>query len=72
MDEQGTHFWTMAIQMSTEMGRTDITGGWGTWTPGKGQTRYDIFQEIRASLSEKYPQCAGGAVIAFDIQPNEL
>lgn len=71
-DEQGTHFWTMTVQAPNATGRTNITFGWGTWTPKKGQTRYDVFPEIRAALAEQYPHAADGVVLAFDIQPNKL
>lgn len=71
-DDQGTHFWTMSIQVPGPPGAPNITAGYGTWTPRDGQTRYDLVPEIRAALAERYPQCANGIVIAFDIQPNKL
>jgi hypothetical protein len=71
-DEQGTRFWTMSIQAPGLPGVPNITAGFGTWTPGEGQTRFDVFPEIKAALTEQYPQCQGGVVLAFDIQPNKL
>lgn len=70
--EQGTHFWTMAIQARSATEGLNITGAWGTWTPKRGQTRYDVFNDIRGALSESQPETRGGVVIAFDIQPNKL
>lgn len=68
---QGTHFWTMTLQCM-EDDRPAVTGCNGHWTPKPGQTRYDVFQEIRAEIENSQPQTRGGVVVAFDIQPNAL
>ena len=70
--EQGTHFYSIAIQYP----RTDDTFGvvhaQGTYTPSKRETRFDVFGEIYGQMMEMYPQAADGVVLAFDIQPNKL
>lgn len=70
--KQGTHFWRMAIQAPATDRTTNVIGGFGTWTPKRGQTRHDVCEDIRDALTEKYPEAQGGVVIAFDIQPNKL
>ncbi len=71
MAEQGTHFYFMSMQMSNARGfyTTDFQG---VLTPKPGQTRLDLFNEIRADFEAREPRVRSGVVIAFDIQPNKL
>ena len=71
MAKQGTHFWFMTIQCM-EDGKPAITGCNGHWTPKSGQTRYDVFQEIRREVEAQQPQTRGGVVVGFDLQSNKL
>jgi hypothetical protein len=44
----------------------------GVLTPKPGTTRLSLFNDIRAEIEQADPLSAGGVVIAFDVQPNEL
>lgn len=66
---QGTHFWLMVVE--DERGRDKYTGS-GHITPPQGATRYDMRDLIRAQLEAQHPQARSGALVAFDIQPNQL
>lgn len=70
-ESQGTHFWFMSIQVANPQGYTlwDLQG---TITPVPGVTRLDLFNGLRADAAEHRPELRSGAVIAFDIQPNQL
>jgi hypothetical protein len=70
-DKQGTHFYLIAIQYAIERGWA-VTGSKGTWTPGRKQSRLDVFNEIWQRTVEKHPEVAEGVVLAFDLQPNKL
>lgn len=64
---QGSHFWFLNIMASNKLYYYS-----GTWTPKPGATRLDMLNAIVAYLAEQQPETAGGAVTAFDFQPNEL
>lgn len=64
-------FWLMTIQTPNQAGY-NITDYQGVLTPKPGTTRIDLFNEIRDQIYRDFPQSRGGAVIAFDAQPNEL
>jgi hypothetical protein len=72
MAEQGTHFWFMSIQTSSADGTTFLGSFQGTITPSRGRTRLDLFNQIRADINERELLTRGGAVVAFDIQPNKI
>jgi hypothetical protein len=44
----------------------------GVLTPRPGTTRLSLFNEVRAEIDQRDPLAIGGAVIAFDVQPNKL
>jgi len=64
-------FWLMTIQTPNRAGY-NITDYQGVTTPAPGTTRLDLFNQIRNEIYREYPQSQGGAVIAFDLQANEL
>jgi hypothetical protein len=66
-----SYFWFMSIQASNQ-GGVFLGSYQGTRTVKSGQNRLDLFNSIRAELAELDPRSADGAVIAFDLQPNEL
>jgi hypothetical protein len=65
--EQGTHFWFMTIQTIDSVASYQATR-----TPSPGQTRLDLYYAILNEIVRLHPESRGGAVIAFDIQPNKL
>jgi hypothetical protein len=69
--EQGSHFWLMVIEAPSAMG-VRINSYQGTRTPGRGMTRLDLFNSVRAEVEERDPLSRGGVVTAFDVQPNKL
>lgn len=71
-DQQGTHFFLITIQYPRPGGTVGITSANGAWTPARKSTRLDVFNAIRAELESQYPECRGGTVLAFDLQPNRL
>ncbi|WP_432185462.1 hypothetical protein [Streptomyces tendae] len=64
-------FWLMTIQTPNAHGYR-INDFQGVLTPEPGTTRLSLFNEIREEITRRDPLSAGGAVIAFDVQPNEL
>lgn len=71
MPEQGTHFYFITLQQANARGiYTNTLSGY--WTPAPGQTRLDVFNEIRAKFEARDAGVRGGVVLAFDIQPNQL
>lgn len=64
-------FWLMTIQTPNEAGY-NITDYQGILTPRPGATRLELFNEIREQIERDNPQSRDGAVIAFDVQPNDL
>lgn len=70
-DQQGTHFWFVAIQTPAASGY-NLGHYWGTVTPGAEATRLDLFNWLISDVYERNPRARGGSVIAFDIQPNKL
>jgi hypothetical protein len=70
--EQGTHFFLITIQYTRTNGSFGITSANGAWTPDRKATRLDVFNAIRAELESQHPECRGGAVLAFNLQPNKL
>jgi hypothetical protein len=70
-EEQGTHFWFMTMQVPNALGLY-VNSYQGTWSPSLGATRFELFNEIRDYVERNDPKIAGGMVLAFDIQPNQL
>lgn len=64
---QGTHFWSVSFAKGG-----DSTFFNGTCTPPPGATRLDMFNDIVDTIIKEYPRVSGAAVLAFDIQPNQL
>ena len=64
-------FWLMTIQTPNACGYR-INDFQGVVTPAPGATRLSLFNEIRQEVARRDPLSAGGSVIAFDMQPNEL
>lgn len=65
--EQGTHFWFASF---TKNG--DAMSFSGTSTPSPRATRMDMFNDITTTIFAEHPEVTGAAVLAFDIQPNQL
>ena len=65
--EQGTHFWFASFRATG-----DAISFAGTSTPAPGATRMDLFNDIIEKIHAGNPHLADVAVIAFDIQPNQL
>ncbi|MFF2383743.1 hypothetical protein [Streptomyces sp. NPDC058108] len=71
MSKQVPHFWFMTIQ--TPNGGGYWIGSYrGVLTPESEATRLSLFNEIREEINQRDPLAVGGAVIAFDVQPNKL
>lgn len=66
-----THFWFMTIQTPNGHGYR-INDFQGTLTPQPGTTRLSLFNEIREEVQRRDPLSRGGAVISFDVQPNQI
>lgn len=66
-----THHYILTLQKPTPRGTDDATIH-GVLTPAAGQTRAEIFELIRQSLEQKCPSVAGGSVIYFTLEPNQL
>lgn len=64
---QGTHFWFASF---TKNG--DVISFSGTSTPTPDATRMDMFNEIVIEILTEHPEVDGAAVLAFDVQPNQL
>jgi hypothetical protein len=69
--EHGSHFWLMVIQ-TPNAGGLYVNSYQGTWTPGPGATRLDMFNTVRSYINEQDPRAQGGIAVAFDFQPNRL
>ena len=68
MSKHGSHFWLMVVQE-----RSGVVGSYqGVVTPERGETRMDLFNKVRAEIERDRPANVGGAVTAFDVQPNKL
>lgn len=65
--ERGTHFWFASFRTTS-----DAISFAGTSTPAPGATRMDLYNDITEKIRRENPHLAGMAVIAFDIQPNQL
>ncbi|MFG2794998.1 hypothetical protein [Streptomyces sp. NPDC048419] len=70
-DAQGTHFWFITLQAPSPAGLSFFNYQ-GTVTPGRDNTRLDVFNEIRKDLVSRFPHLGKGVVLAFDVQPNRL
>lgn len=64
---QHSHFYMIAIQCADRV--VDVAG---TLDPPRKATRLDVLNLIRGELEKRIPECRGGAVVAFDVQPNRL
>lgn len=64
-------FWFMAIQTPNGAGYR-LNSYQGVLTPEPGTTRLSLFNEVLEEINRRDPLSIGGAVIAFDAQPNEL
>ncbi|MET9190096.1 hypothetical protein ABZX63_33255 [Streptomyces tendae] len=71
MAKQVPHFWFMTIQTPNGAGYR-INSYQGVLTPEPGTTRLSLFNEVREEIDRRDPLAIGGAVIAFDVQPNNL
>lgn len=71
MNEQGTHFFFMSFVTRNAIGLS-VENRSGHWTPEPGMTRYDALNELRRQMIAVSPFLADVAVLAFDIQRNEL
>jgi len=68
---QGTHFWYMSFLAHNSVGLTAQTRS-GHYTPDPGMTRFDAMDEIHRQVVAASPYLAEGAMLSFDIQPNQL
>jgi hypothetical protein len=66
-----SYFWFATLQTPNARGFY-LSSHQGIRDVQPGQTRMDLFNSIRDEIYRNTPQARGGAVIAFDIQPNEL
>lgn len=62
----------MVIQEPSRLGGGSIGSYQGTTTPARGETRLDLFNRVREQIGRDYPGSVGGAVVAFDVQPNKI
>lgn len=69
--EQGSHFWLLVMQSRIKGGVANSSYS-GTLQPDPGETRYDLFLAIRDMVAEQYPDAMESAVLAFDVQPNQI
>lgn len=69
--EQGTHFWHMSFLARNEIGMT-AQSRTGHYTPEPGITRFDAFEKIHRQVIDASPYLADAAMLAFDIQPNQI
>jgi hypothetical protein len=79
--EQGSHYFLLVMQPPDRKVRLDgvtfySTPGpvyWSsTYTPEKGMTRFDVQEFLVKDLLQKRPDLRGGAVIAFQLEHNQL
>jgi hypothetical protein len=61
----------MTIQTPNATG-FNITDFQGAVRPRRNITRLDLFNDIRDQIFRDYPHSRDGAVVAFDLQPNQL
>lgn len=69
--EQGSHHFVLTVQKPSPRG-LDVNTFHGTCTPGEGATRRDVYDEVRADHDQRHPQLAGGNVIFWSLEPNQL
>ncbi|WP_280866520.1 hypothetical protein [Streptomyces sp. SAI-127] len=67
----GTHWWFMSFIQPDGLGFVTARRS-GTCTPYEGATRSEMFERLRAQVSEADPSLAGATVMFFDIQPDRL
>lgn len=71
MPEQGSHHFVLTVQKPQ-------TGSYavGTWhgdiTPAPGATRRDSYELLREEHARRYPDLAGGIVLHFSLESNQL
>jgi hypothetical protein len=69
---QGTHHWVISAQWPDGPGRT-INGTWrSTVTPKPGQTRAEIYEELRTYLMEAETGGVAPTIMFFALEPNQL
>jgi len=75
-DPQGSHHWVMSVQWP-ETRRTAAGGATyrATITPEPGQTRAEIYEEIRAWVFQEIAEATGvqrPTVVFWSLEPNDL
>ena len=69
--QQGSHFWLITVSgVQDSHGAVTYSTRYGTITPGHGQTRQDVYDQIRqiiaAEIGDRY------TVLFFSLEPNQL
>jgi hypothetical protein len=68
---QDSHHFVLTLQKPSGSGWA--TGTWaGSFTPSPGATRYEVYAALVAQCSREHPEVAGGAVVYFSLERNEL
>lgn len=69
---QGTYHWVISASWQPGNGTT-ADGTWrSTITPEPGQTRAEVYEEIRQSLMANVTGGIAPTVLFFSLEPNEL
>ena len=69
--QQGSHFWLITVSaVSTDHRAVNYLTRYGHITPGEGQTRQDVFDQLCQLVATEI----GGrvTVLHFQVEPNQL
>lgn len=69
--QQGTHFFLVTLQAPTGTGFTVVHRG-GHFTPSRGATRFDCFNQIHGAVIEAEPHLRDAVILAFCLESNQL
>lgn len=68
---QGSHFFAITLQAPGYDG-FEINTYSGTVTPAPGQTRYDLYQQLRNEIAASNPDMARSNTLFFSVESNAL
>ncbi|MFF2184585.1 hypothetical protein [Streptomyces sp. NPDC058155] len=72
-DKQGTHHFILTVQKPLPGGNGFAVADWSGWfTPDPTWTRHDAFLHIKKTHAEQNPIFAGGSVLFFSLEHNQL
>lgn len=69
--QQGSHHFILTTQRPSPSGFR-INTLHGTFTPAPESTRKDAYEQVRAEHDRLYPHMAGGTVLFFAFERNQL